>query len=250
MKKYSSYDLILIGLWIRHLQKAENLNIKSVRLGYDSITEGFKSFNFNVSVSGSVIFENYISELKDIDRSELLGSQRASELKDIISTLENIIFAEARTKFHYVTFDRRYNLEYLLDFPEKLFSDGVFSSLPELSKYDFQESFKCIAYEAPTAAAFHMLRATEGLLKKLYFSFVKQKRLKMPMWGNMVNQLQKKTRNKPSSVLLEALDNIRNSYRNPTNHPEAIYTISQAEDLLGLCIDVVNKMHVSIKENA
>lgn len=250
MKKYSSYDLILIGLWVRHLQNAANLSIKSVRLGYESIIEGLKSFNFNVSVSGSIIFQDYISELENIDESELLGSQKAGKLKDIIVTLESIIFAEARTKFHYVTSDRRYNLEYLLDFPEKLFSSDVFSSLPELSKYDFQESFKCIAYESPTAAAFHMLRATEGELKKLYFSFVKQKRLKTPMWGNMVNQLQKKTRNKPSSVLLEALDNIRSSYRNPTNHPEAIYTISQAEDLLGLCLDVVNKMHLSIKENA
>ena len=250
MKKYSSYSLIQIGLWLRHLRHSENIKIKSVRDGNDIILSELKNFNFNVSISGSRILANFISSLSEVDGDERLGTARKKELDDIIETLENIIFAEAATKFHYVTSERKYNLEFLIESPGRLFSDGVFESLPEISKYDFTEGFKCLAYETPTAAAFHILRATEGILKELYFSFIKQKRVKIPMWGNMLSQLEKKTRNKPSSVLLEALDNIRKSYRNPTNHPEAIYTLSQTEDLMGLCIDVVNKMHVVIRENA
>lgn len=250
MKKYSSYSLIEIGLWLRHLRDAENLTMKSVRSGNDVILRELENFRFNVSISGSIILANFMSSLNEVDDEERLGSARAKELEDIIGTLEEIIFAESRTKFHYVTSERRYNLEFLVESPDRLFSDGVFELLPEISRYDFKEGFKCVAYETPTAAAFHMLRATEGVLKELYFSFIKQKRVKTPMWGNMLSQLEKKTRNKPSSALLEALDNIRKSYRNPTNHPEAIYTISQTEDLMGLCIDVVNKMHVAIQKNA
>jgi len=62
------------------------------------------------------------------------------------------------------------------------------------------------------------------------------------MWGDMLKQLVERKKNRLPDSLLECLDNIRESYRNPTNHPEAVYNIDEAEDLLGLCIDVTNKM--------
>jgi hypothetical protein len=60
------------------------------------------------------------------------------------------------------------------------------------------------------------------------------------MWGNMVQHLKSK-RDKDES-LLQRLDYIRNTYRNPTSHPEARYNLEQAKDLLGLCIEVINSM--------
>ena len=51
-----------------------------------------------------------------------------------------------------------------------------------------------------------------------------------------------RARRKPDESLLQRLDYIRDTYRNPTSHPEARYTIEQAQDLLGLCIDVMNTM--------
>jgi len=58
----------------------------------------------------------------------------------------------------------------------------------------------------------------------------------------MLRQLVERKKKKLPDTLLESLDYIRKSYRNPTNHPEAVYSLDQAEDLLGLCIDVTNKM--------
>ena len=49
-------------------------------------------------------------------------------------------------------------------------------------------------------------------------------------------------RDAPSDELLENLDLIRRSFRNPTAHPEKSYDIDEAQDLFGLCIDVVNRM--------
>jgi hypothetical protein len=250
MEKYNSYALIELGLWIRHLRNAKNLNMKSIKEGSKTLIENLDKFRFSVSKVGAQHLTIFVAENSDADEQEIINDFLAQKLTNIMSTLESIIFAEAHTKFHYITSERRYNLTYLLDKPDKLFASNVFNELPELCKYDFEECFKCIAYEVPTGAAFHMLRATEGFLKELYFSFIKQKRVKTPMWGNMVSQLEKKTRNKPPKELLEALDNIRKSYRNPTNHPEATYTISQAEDLMGLSIDVINKIHLAIRNNA
>ena len=242
MEKHSGYSLIHIGLWVRYLQEPEGLPLKSVRKGINIMLSEFNKFQLDVSKSGSMQLKTFIDNLSSIDDDETLGSDRAKELTGLMRTLESIISAEAAIKHYYVTTDKRYNTDYLMDQPEKLFKDGVFKRLPQLTQYDFIEGFKCIIFEIPTAAAFHILRATEGVLKDCYFSNVKRNRAKKPMWGNILKQLVERKKKKLPSALLRCLENIRESYRNPTNHPEAVYNIDEAEDLLGLCIDVTNKM--------
>ncbi|MDQ8037424.1 MAG: hypothetical protein REI12_08385, partial [Pedobacter sp.] len=100
----------------------------------------------------------------------------------------------------------------------------------------------CILFGEATAAAFHILRATQSVLKSYYYIHRKQNRLANPMWANMIDQLRAKTKNKPPAALLSALDLIRTEYRNPTQHPHATYQIDSAQDLLGVCIDVIGKM--------
>jgi len=58
----------------------------------------------------------------------------------------------------------------------------------------------------------------------------------------MTNELRAKKTNKPPKVLLDSLDMVRNSYRNPTQHPEAKYDINEAQDLFGICLDSMSKM--------
>lgn len=50
------------------------------------------------------------------------------------------------------------------------------------------------------------------------------------------------TSDNPQKELLDNLDNIRVSFRNPTQHPEKRYDIDEAQDLFNLCIEVVNRM--------
>jgi hypothetical protein len=51
----------------------------------------------------------------------------------------------------------------------------------------------------------------------------------------------------PAGPLLNNLDNIREHYRNPTQHPDKVYDINEVQDLFGLCIDAINRM-VSSKQ--
>src|SRR5258706_16076864 len=105
--------------------------------------------------------------------------------------------------------------------------------MPPIAKYDVEEAGKCIAFERPTAAAFHLLRGTESVLKDFYCTMIKQKRCQL-MWGPMVADLRKRPKTKKNIVLLDNLDNIRRSFRNPTQHPEKIYDIQEVQDLWGL----------------
>ena len=43
-------------------------------------------------------------------------------------------------------------------------------------------------------------------------------------------------------MLLTRLNYIKDNYRNPTAHPELFYTFDTAQDLISLCIDVINAM--------
>ena len=50
------------------------------------------------------------------------------------------------------------------------------------------------------------------------------------MWGPMVDSLRKR-KTRVSKPLLDNLDNIRYSFRNPTQHPEKTYDIEEVQDL-------------------
>ena len=157
--------------------------------------------------------------------------------------------AELQGLHAFVPKPKRLDLDKLLESIDDLFSPRTFDALPEIARYDFSYAGKCIAYELSTAAAFHILRGTEAVLRKYYEAMVKQKRIKSRNWGPIVNDLRARKATAQHKVLNNHLDNIRASFRNPTQHPEKVYDIHEVQDLFSLCVDVVNRM-VSITEKA
>ncbi len=171
-----------------------------------------------------------------------LGEELARSVSSQAVRVETVIFAESSIKRIYVLPNRRFNSEYLLNSPQSLLKAGAFDKLDEIAKQDISSACRCILFGEATAAAFHILRATESVLKSYYFHYKKQHRLAKPMWGPMVTELKAKTKNRPPETLLTSLDLIRSAYRNPTQHPEALYEIDSAQDLFGVCLDAIGKM--------
>jgi hypothetical protein len=170
----------------------------------------------------------------------------AEDLVRIAKDLTGTVEAESKSIMTVVLVEKRYGIEKLMSGVPTLLSSGVFDSLPEIAQTDMKEAGKCIALHRSTAAAFHTLRATESMLKKLYLHIVKKERLKQPMWGNMVDSLRKRKTRRPPSELLDLLDGIRRNYRNPTQHPEKLYDIDEAQDLFGQCLAAQNLMYKAI----
>ena len=130
---------------------------------------------------------------------------------------------------------------------DKIFSPNTFDSLPEMAKYDFCEAGKCIVFERSTAGAFHILRATEVMVR-LYYKKYFRKDPVGKTWGQLLNELKNKNSGKkPNIVTINHLINIKDSFRNPTQHPDKVYDINEVQDLLSLCIDVTNKMTLELK---
>ena len=136
--------------------------------------------------------------------------------------------------------EKRIDVQKCLSDVPALMAPGVFRSLDDLAQDDFIYAGKCIAFELPTAAGFHLLRGTEGELRDFYCRVVKRNRVKL-LWGPMLDSLRARSK-PPPAPLLDNLDNIRRSFRNPTQHPSLKYDIHEVQDLWALCVDAINRM--------
>jgi hypothetical protein len=245
MKARSSYDYIQIGLALRLLRNVgTNSTARLVTRSLETLKELLEDCRYPVALvaTKSIAFEEMEKLLSGLAETDKLTPSLTTKITTQFKNLENVVFAEASTKKLFVLSDRRFNAEYLLSKPENLLKEGSFQKLDEVARLDLASACRCILFGEATAAAFHMLRATESVLKSYYFHHRKTKRLDRPMWGGMVDQLKAKKKNKPPAALLQSLDLIRTAYRNPTQHPEAVYHIDSAQDLLGVCLDVIGKM--------
>lgn len=240
------YSYIKIGLAIRLLINISSTeNRQFINKALNSLVDELEKANFQVTIA-SMNSNSFASMLEDISAlatdTEEIGNDLATKIRRQLTIVESVVFPESSIKKIYVLPSRRFNSDYLLNEPGKLLKDGIFVKLDEIAKNDITSACKCLLFGEATAAAFHILRATESVLKSYYHHHRKQNRLEKPMWANMVDQLRAKTKNKPPEILLNSLDLIRTAYRNPTQHPQATYEIDSAQDLFGVCLDAIGKM--------
>ena len=225
------------------------LRVPSRRGVLDNI-EGFFSY---LDKLGLQVTARTTSELKDLAErfrkapgDSRISVEQVQELSRIMVGIRTTLEAEMQGFNAYIVTPKRLDVDKLLEDIPSLLAPGVYQALPSIAQFDLMEAGKCIAFERSTAAAFHILRGTECVLRAFYCAIVKQKRVSF-MWGNMVEDLRGRRKARQYQVLLDNLDNIRRSFRNPTQHPELTYDIHEVQDLWGLCVDAVNRMAKALK---
>lgn len=153
--------------------------------------------------------------------------------------LASVVKSESERIQVFAVTKKRYDTKDLLNNVSAIFGQQVFASLHDVAQSDFNDAGKCIAFDLPTSAAFHLMRGTEMVLRQLYRAKI-GKDAGEKNWGPMVKDLQAK--DPTLKPLYDHLDNIRENFRNPTQHPDKIYGIDEAQDLFGVCVDVVDQM--------
>jgi len=242
----------IFGAQVRYLVDARaGLPIK----GENYVISNIDRFLNNLSILELVVTNRAATDLKTYKReltdspNDNLDKDEAKKLSEIMLNLRLTLDAEIQGIHAYTTTPKRLNLEKLLSDVGTLFAPDVFDSFPDIARYDFVEAGKCTAFELSTAAAFHILRATEANLRFYYKSMIRQKRISSEMWGPIIKDLRVRTKTKKFTTLNNHLDNIRLSFRNPTQHPEAIYDIHEVQDLFSVCIDANNRMFKILNKN-
>lgn len=246
MESVAIFDYIHFGESLWYLREIKTgRSIKYVLQEMNNVFRDLERYNLPVTRRAASELRIYKEKLEKLDPNSKTTAEQASELLDIMKVLESTLVAESEGKIAFIVTDKRIDVNKLLYNAPSLLAPDVFNSLPDVARYDFVEAGQCIAFERSTAAAFHLMRATEDTLRQLYCLFVKRGRVEL-MWGPIVQHFRQR-RNLHFGPLLNHLDHIRFSFRNPTQHPEKIYDIQEVQDLFGLCVDAINRMVALIK---
>jgi hypothetical protein len=177
-----------------------------------------------------------------------LSAGQVRRLNSAMDHVQSTLIAEASGTYAYVVTDKRVGTDTLLDEIGRLFDPGVYESLPAIAQRDLANAGRAIAFEMPTAAVFHLMRALEAVLRALYCHTIRQNRLKEPRsWKGMLEQMRAKKTNPPPSPLLDHFDHLREHFRNPTQHPDAEYDMNSAQNLLSLAVDAADRAVAAMK---
>src|SRR5438552_13467320 len=112
-----------------------------------------------------------------------------------------------------------------------MFPDEIRKELPGEAIHDIKQGARCFAFELPTAAGFHFLRAIEAVIHSFYDVLSNNaKRPKRAAMGIYIDELIKLNAN---AELVATLKQIKDLHRNPIIHPEETLDMIEAQMLMG-----------------
>jgi hypothetical protein len=195
--------------------------------------------------------------ISKIGKSEQLNATDAFYLNDGLRQFEVVLNAElAQMDTYYVSQKGCYSTNHLIEQAEIMFPETIRNFMTPESVVDIRQGGRCLAFELPTASAFHFLRATESILHK-YYDVIScgQTRPKTRNMGTYIDALERISG--VDEKVLAVLRQIKNLHRNPIMHPEAVLEMEEALTLLGIVqsaittmISVVKKQQKTPKEPA
>jgi len=249
MQPRATQDYVWIGILHRYLMEIPAgtlLDGDQQALYYlDTYLAGLSTVGYTLTASAAWPLHGIRDEMAAeivASANAVLTTEVATRIQQATLMMREVLYTEARSRTVFEVTDKRYDASKLLYDVGALLRPGTLEQLPTLSSYDLQESAICIAFARPTAAAFHALRGTEQALRHLYACYVRSNRMRKPWnWKPILEALEARS-TKPPKVLLDNLDSLRENFRNPTQHPEAVYDIDEAQDLFAQCLDVLNRM--------
>ncbi len=246
MKKTQIYGYYAFGHNYQ-LIKADGLKGSSNSSATNDLNAFINELDFLVLPVTSMIAENLKGIIRKIPANdEDLSLDVSSSITEEMEKIDPALDAELQLKDAFILTEKRFSLKSLTESPKSLLAHGVFEKLSDSTKKDFTSACMQIALSQPTGAAFHLMRALEAEVKHLYFEYKKQNRLERPMWAAMIQQLRAKRNPKPEVKTLDLLDSVRIHFRNPTQHPEAFYSLDESQDLMNQTITAINMIQREI----
>jgi hypothetical protein len=183
-----------------------------------------------------------VQEIQDEqDKSKTLGYYDIYLLTSQLTTFEAVLAAElALLPLYVVTQKAGFDTSILIDNGAQCFPAELMFKVPDAMP-DLQQATKCIAFEVPTAAGFHLHRANEAVLRK-YWDAVTDgaKRPKSRNMGDYLVEMDK--RNVGNDKVKAALRHLKDFHRNPLIHPEDVLTTDEAIALMNSVHTVLVQM--------
>lgn len=213
-------------------------------MALSSVTERLENFLYNsiFNYGFKSVFQpakEFLDLLKE-DMPELkpgtdwkieIPSWKIGMLKKSFADFEAVLIAELQTSdLYYVMPKSGFDVGKLTESGEKFFHDDLALKVPEALS-DIRAAMRCIAFELPTAAGFHLHRANEAVLRRYWDSVASG--ASKPTQKNMGVYLKKLEEGGfGKKEVIEHLKSIKDFHRNPLMHPDqSLDSVDQAIDL-------------------
>lgn len=110
---------------------------------------------------------------------------------------------------------------------------------------DIKAAGRCLAFDTPTASAFHILRGVEPLILQYRNALLGTSvKLKSRNWGAYIREL---ATHGADARVVGMLNHIKDFYRNPIMHPEETLTSDQALSLFHACLSAIVQLDAAIR---
>lgn len=197
--------------------------------------------------SGTALMDLLDSLTSNTSRPEPLSTYEVARIGNLLRTFENVLEGEYRIKIIFALSKKGlYSLSQLAYRGEEMVPASVHSLMPDIAR-DLRDAGRCVAFEVPTAAAFHLFRATEAAAKSYILAVRgvpvtdKEKNLGLGGYKKIIEGLGVDAR------ITSALEQLVKLHRNPTIHPE--YHVSNDEVLatLGMVESVIRVLAIDMQ---
>lgn len=186
------------------------------------------------------------------DRAEKIKPTPFRALENSFRKFETVFEAEVsgRVNVYSVSSKGAYDTSLLVEQGDLAIHENLRSFIPEAARYDLRQSGRCLAFEVPTAAGFHVLRAAEVVIKAYYKKLTGKEwevdhDPKQRSWGNYINGLE--TAGAKVNIV-SSLRQVKDLYRNPIVHPEVQLDTTEAFSLFGMVISLIAAMLKEIRD--
>lgn len=168
---------------------------------------------------------------------------RLASVKAAATTMVSVLSNDMPDIASYVVKQKGiYRTADLIEHAERQLSSIAQSSLPSQACVDIREAGKCLAYELPTACAFHLWRAVETVMGHYYKNLTGKtfEAAKItPNWAIKIKALEAA---KAETKITAFLDHIRGEYRNPQTHPDETVSIEAAQQLFSVALSSIEQI--------
>ncbi len=207
---------------------------------------------------GSLFSTYYIDptskQLRKPTGEDRIDAHEMASLSSLVQRFERALASElvkapvyaAKKRGIYSTYD-------LIENAHLCFSEETQNLMPRESLAEFDEAGRALAFGLGTAAAMHLLRAVEMVLKKYYELFsgtnVAKTERSYSIYLKKLASLADDESNakRPDKRLLQMLAQIKEHYRNPLTSPEKTISVGQAVSLFGLATAIISLMGEQIE---
>ena len=176
------------------------------------------------------------------DKDSVITWYQSYTLVEAVSAFETILAAEMQAlDTYFVSQKGAFSTYDLIEQAHLAIHESRRSLLPVDAADDFDKAGRCIAFDLATAAGFHLVRATESVIRQYYqvVTGVLPKK-KDRNWGAFTKVLEKQPN--ASARIIKKLKELKDDYRNPILHPEEVLSSAQALDMFNVFVGAASSI--------